>query len=447
MDAGEVATTLPADPPTEAGPICIIGAGSSGVAMGKALRDAGLAFDCFEKGSALGGMWRYNNDNGLSSAYENLHIDTSRDNLGYSDFPIPDDKPDFLSHADFLAHLEAYADRFGVREHVTFGATVLDVARTENGRWTVTLEGGETRHYSSVIVANGHLSDPRWPSFPGHFDGTVLHSHHYRTAAPFEGQRVLVVGLGNSAVDIAVDLCRRARSVTVSTRRGAWVMPKYLMGIPVDRWSAFLSRRLRLPTRITRMIMARLIRLAVGDQRRFGLPRPTHPMWREHATLSQDLLPAIGHGRIQIRPDVKRLDGDHVVFANDVREPFDAIVYATGYRPSFPFLAPEVFAVRDGTPVRLYRRITAIDQPGLHFIGLVQPVGPTIPLVEIQARWLAGVLAGRLAPSSPAMAEAEIGAHHRALARTYVASARYVLEVDYKTYAGQLLRAIRERVA
>lgn len=447
MDAVEAWTNDLAIQSVAAADICIIGAGSSGIAMAKALRDAGLAFDCFEKGSALGGMWRYGNDNGLSSAYENLHIDTSRDNLGYSDFPIPNDRPDFLSHADFLAHLEAYADHFGVREHVTFGAAVSGVAPTEGGGWTVTREGGEARHYRSVIVANGHLSDPRWPSFPGHFAGTVLHSHHYRTAAPFDGKRVLVVGLGNSAVDIAVDLCRRARSVTVSTRRGAWVMPKYLMGIPVDRWLAFLSRRLRLPTRVTRMIMARLIRLAVGDQRRFGLPRPAHPMWREHATLSQDLLPAIGHGRIRIRPDVQLLDGDHIIFADGAREPFDAVVYATGYRASFPFLASEVFAVRDGAPVRLYRRITALDQPGLHFIGLVQPVGPTIPLVEVQTRWLAAVLAGRLAPADAAAMEAEVVEHHRDLARTYIASARYALEVDYKTYAKQLLGAIRRKQA
>lgn len=447
MDAVEAWTKGPVASSGVTADICIIGAGSSGIAMAKALRDAGLAFDCFEKGSALGGMWRYGNDNGLSSAYENLHIDTSRDNLGFPDFPIPKDQPDFLSHAQFLAHLEAYADHFGVREHVTFGATVIAVSRTEGGAWKVTLEGGETRLYRTVIVANGHLWDPRWPSFPGRFDGVALHSHHYRTAAPFEGKRVLVVGLGNSAVDIAVDLCRRARSVTLSTRRGAWVMPKYLMGIPIDRWSAFLSRRLRLTTRATRMIMAQLIRLAVGDQRRFGLPRPAHPMWREHATLSQDLLPAIGHGRIRVRPDVRLLDGDHVVFADGAREPFDVVVYATGYRASFPFLAPDVFAVRDGAPVRLYRRITALDQPGLHFIGLVQPVGPTIPLVEIQARWLAAVLAGRLTLADAASMEAEVAAHHRNLARTYVASARYALEVDYKTYAGQLLGAIRRRRA
>lgn len=418
-------------------PICIIGAGSSGMTVAKALKEAGLAFDCFEKGSDIGGMWRYENDNGMSSAYASLHIDTSRDNLGYSDFPIPKDRPDFLSHAEFLRHLEAYAERFDLRRHVRFRTTVLSVAPAGGGLWAVATDDGATRLYRTVIIANGHLWDPRLPDFPGTFAGEQIHSHHYRTAAPYEGRDVLVVGLGNSAVDIAVDLSRRARSVTVSTRRGAWIMPKYLMGIPVDRWAGFFSRKLNLPTRVTRMIMARLVRLAVGDQRRFGLKRPVHPMWREHATLSQDLLPAIGHGRIKVRPNVALLGGSAVVFEDGSRQEFDAIVHATGYRTSFPFLAPEIFRA-DAAPVRLYRRIVSPDRPGLLFAGLVQPIGPTVPLVEIQAKWIAAVLSGRIAlPEGPAM-EQEIAAHAERQRKTYLGSERYLLEVDFKHYSTQL---------
>lgn len=422
--------------------VCIIGAGSSGMTTAKALLEAGVPFDCFEKGSDIGGMWRYENDNGLSSAYRSLHIDTSRGNLGYSDFPIPDDRPDFLSHREFLAHLEAYADRFDLRRHVTFRTEVSSVEPAGGGRWRVTLGTGAVREYGAVVVANGHLWDPRSASFPGTFDGPQTHSHHYRTAEPYDGKDVLVVGIGNSAVDIAVDLCRRARSVTLSTRRSAWIMPKYLMGIPIDRWSAFLSRRLRLPTKLVRLLMSRLIRLGVGDQERFGIRRPPHPMWREHATLSQELLPYAGHGWIRIKPNVRELAGDRVLFEDGTAEPCDAIIYATGYRTTFPFLAPGIFSVEDGKPAALYRRIAAPDRPGLYFVGLVQPVGPTIPLVEIQAKWLAAVLAGtRRLPARDVM-DAEIAGHRRTIERTYVGSPRYTLEVDYKTYAGQLRRAL-----
>lgn len=436
---------------TEAtGDICIIGAGSSGIAVAKALHDKGLTFDIYEKGSNLGGMWRYRNDNGLSCAYRSLHIDTSRNNLAYSDFPIPADSPDFLSHAQLLAYLEAYADRFDARSRTRFSCEVTSVARSEAG-WRVTSNAG-THDYRAVIVANGHLWDPRWPSFPGTFNGTTIHSSEYRTAQPFDDKKVLVVGIGNSAVDIAVDLCRRASSVTLSARTGAHVMPKYMMGIPTDRWSAFFSRKLKLPTLVTRRIMARLAYLAVGDQTRFGLPRPKHPMWREHATISQELLPYLGHGWISVKPDIASLEGDSIAFADCTQEKFDAVIYATGYRTTFPFLAPEIFAVPEGGGmVDLYRRITPPNQPGLFFAGLVQPIGATIPLVEIQARWIAAVLTGKVALPSPGDMALEVREFYQKKISTWLQSARYTLEVDFKEHArdlnGDIARASDARPA
>jgi hypothetical protein len=422
----------------ESADICIIGAGSSGVAVGKALRDKGLAFDCFEKGSNIGGMWRYRNDNGLSCAYKSLHIDTSRNNLGYPDFPIPDDKPDFLSHHELLEYLEAYADHFDVRRSIRFNTEVTAVEKLDSGRWRVTTKDGVTRDYRAVIVANGHLWDPRWPSFSGTFSGTALHSSEYRTAQPFDDKDVLVVGIGNSAVDIAVDLCKRAKSVTLSTRTGAHVMPKYMMGIPIDRWSAFFSRKLRFPTLLTRMVMARLIYLAVGDQRRLGVPRPRHPMWREHATLSQELLPYIGHGWIRTRPNVVKLDGHDIEFADGSRASFDAVIYATGYKTTFPFLAPSLFSVPEGETVDLYRRMTPPRHPGRFFAGLVQPIGATIPLVEVQARWIAATLKGNMTLPPAADMAREVARHHERKQRTWLNSARYTLEVDARSYTTAL---------
>jgi len=423
--------------------VCIIGAGSSGVTTAKALKEAGVDFDVFEIGSDIGGMWRYENDNGLSSAYRSLHIDTSRRGLGYSDFPIPDTEPDFLSHDRFLAYLERYCDFAGVRPHIRFKTKVEAVRPVDDGLWDVTLSTGETQRYRAVVVANGHLWDPRWPEFPGRFDGVMVHSHDYRTAAPYEDKDVLVVGIGNSAVDIAVDACRRARSVSLSMRRGAWVMPKYLMGVPLDRWSAFFSRKLGLSTKHTRMIVSRLARLATGDQRRFGVPRPAHPVWREHSTISQELLPYVGHGRIKVRPNVDALRGGEVAFVDGQIVPFDAIICATGYRTSFPFLDPSVFTLKDNA-AQLYRRMTPPDRPGLYFAGLIQPVGPTIPLVEMQGRWLAGVLSGKVRLPGKLTMDAEAEAHRKTVAQTYVGSARYTLEVDIKSYVKDLKRDLAE---
>lgn len=424
-------------------PVCIVGAGSSGVTVAKAFKEQGVAFEGFEIGSGLGGMWRYENDNGLSSAYRSLHIDTSRKNLGYSDFPIPDTYPDFLSHFEVLDYLEAYAAKAGVLPHFRFNTRVEEVAPSSDGTWQVRFSTGsassQTRRYRAVVVANGHLWDPRLPEFPGGFDGQAIHSHHYRTVEPFKDKRVLIVGIGNSAVDIAVDVCKSAKSTLLSTRRSAWVMPKYIMGVPVDRWSSFFMRKLHLPTPLTRSLMRRLAFLAVGDQARFGVPRPAHAIWREHATLSQELLPYVGHGWIRIKPNVRELQGTQVVFEDGSSASVDAIIYATGYRVSFPFLPREVFDADEGQ-AGLYRRMLAPDRPGLYFAGLVQPVGPTIPLVEMQGRWLASVLFGKTRLPNRAAMRDEIAAHQRHLAKRYVGSARYALEVDFRDYAKQLRR-------
>jgi dimethylaniline monooxygenase (N-oxide forming) len=427
--------------------ICIVGAGSSGLVTAKVLKQKGLAFDCFEKGSDIGGMWRYENDNGVSSAYRSLHIDTSIKNLAYSDFPFPPGSPDFPSHRDVLGYFTAYADRFGLREHINFRKEVTSVAPAPGGGWSVRLDDGTERHYRSVVVANGHLWKPRMPAFPGEFNGETLHSHYYRAPEPYIGKDVLVVGIGNSAVDIAVDIARVARSLRLSTRRSAWVLPKYMLGVPVDRWGTFLTRKLRLPVPVARAVVGRVARLLMGPQERFGVPRPKHPIWREHTTVSQDLLPYLGHGWIKIRPNISALRGDEVLFEDGTAERFDSIIYATGYKAEFPFLARDIFAVEDNQKVQLYRRMTPPDRPGLYFVGLVQPIGPTIPLVERQAEWLATLMSGELTlPERKAM-EQEIDRHHTELTRRFVGSPRYTLEVDFRSYVRALAQDCRERRA
>lgn len=424
-------------------PVCIIGAGSSGMAAAKALLARGVPFEGFEIGSDIGGMWRYQNDNGLSSAYRSLHIDTSRGNLGYPDHPLPDDCPDFPSHEEVLAWLESYAQRFDLKRHFRFGCAVQQVAPEPDGTWRVQLADGQQRRYRAVLVANGHLSDPRMASFPGRFDGEQLHSHHYRTATPFADKNVLVIGIGNSAVDIAVDVCKSARRTLLSTRRSAWVMPKYIMGIPTDRWSGFFMRKLRLPTPVSRTLVRWLAYLVVGDQTRFGVPRPQHAIWREHATISQELLPYCGHGWIRVKPNVRQLAGHQVEFEDGSVESVDAIIYATGYRTRFPFLDPHLFQVTDEVPA-LYRRMAPPHLPGLFFVGLLQPVGPTIPLVEVQARWLAAVLSGAMPLPAPAAMASEIDRHAAAVRRSYVGAARYALEVDARAHAQQLLADMQQ---
>ncbi|RMH97661.1 MAG: NAD(P)/FAD-dependent oxidoreductase [Calditrichaeota bacterium] len=402
----------------------------------KAFRDRGIDFDCFEKGSDIGGNWRFENDNGVSSAYRTLHIISSKWNMQYADFPMPEDFPDYGHHSDVLRYFEAYVEHFHLRPHITFRTAVEDVSPVEEGVWEVTLSTGERRRYRNVIVASGHHWDPRWPDFPGEFHGTVLHSHDYKHPEPFAGKRVLVVGIGNSACDIAIDLCRLSQCVYVSTRRSAHVVPKYLLGIPTDQWTRPFFE-LALPVAVRRLMFRLLTFLTVGNQERYGLPRPKHKLLQEHPTVNQEFLSYVGHGRVKIKPNIRELQGDQVLFEDGSRLPFDVIIYATGYNITFPFLKHNVFEVKDNR-VDLYRRVVPPDRPGLYFLGLIQPLGAIMPLAEIQAKWIAGLITGEIALPSPARMWRWIERDWRRLSRRYVRSPRHTIQVDFWDYYYQI---------
>ncbi|HEY0952314.1 flavin-containing monooxygenase, partial [Nocardioides sp.] len=221
--------------------VAVIGAGISGLTASKMLDDYGLDYATFESSDRVGGNWAFGNPNGHSSAYRSLHIDTSRHRLSFRDFPMPDDYPDFPHHTQIKAYLDAYADAFGLREHIEFGNGVVDARRLDVGGWELDTQAGETRRFDALVVANGHHWDPRLPDFPGEFTGESIHSHAYidpRTPLDCYGKRILVVGIGNSAADITVELSSRAldNEVTLSTRSGAWIVPKYFGGKPADKY-------------------------------------------------------------------------------------------------------------------------------------------------------------------------------------------------------------------
>lgn len=415
--------------------VCIIGAGSSGIVAAKILKERGIAYDCFEKGSGVGGNWRYENDNGLAAAYQSLTINTSKQRMAYSDFPMPADYPDFAHHTQILRYFEAYVDHFGLRDTITFNTGVKEVCPAGHNRWAVTLETGETRHYRAVIVACGHHWFKRWPHFPGEFNGTILHAHDYRVPDPFVGQRVLVVGIGNSGVDLACEMGRHAAKAFLSTRRSAHVIPKFALGRPLDHYTS--SAFSRLPLRLQQLLYYYMLYLVRGDQRSYGVPLPPNPILGEHPTVSQDLLHLVKAGLITMKPNVARLLGDRVRFVDDTEAELDAIIYATGYKIHFPFLPPEVYEV-PANVMDLYLNVVHPEQPGLYFIGFIQPLGAIMPLAELQAQWVAGLLRGAMVlPDKDAMWR-EIDRTQMRMRRRYIASPRHTIEVDFFPYKERL---------
>jgi cation diffusion facilitator CzcD-associated flavoprotein CzcO len=416
---------------------CVIGAGVSGIAAAKALHEKGVPFDGFEKGSGVGGLWRYGNDNGLSGIYASLHTNTSKRLTEFTDFPMPDDYPDYPHHVQMLRYFEGYVDRFGFRDRFRFRTEVSRVERSADGAaWDVTLNGSERRRYDAVVVANGHHWDPRRPEFPGAFRGLRLHAHDYRTPEGFEGRRVLVVGIGNSAIDIACDLSGVASATFLSTRRGAYVFPKRLLGRPVDRWGAGPTSYL--PLRVQGWLVGALIRLQEGALESYGLPRPAHRIDQAHPSVTDRLFGLLRAGKVQVRPDVKELCGERVRFVDGREEAVDAIVFATGYHVRLPFF-PEGFV----DPSGLYLNVVAPERPNLFFIGLIQPLqGPIPRTAQVQSEWVAGILKGEVRLPEPGVMAEQIE-RARAFRSRLVAVPRHSLEVNYYPYLRELRRVMK----
>jgi Flavin-binding monooxygenase-like len=430
--------------------VCVIGAGSSGLTACQVLAARGIPFDCFEKGSMIGGNWRYENDNGTSSAYRSLHINSARKLMSYKAFPMPDDYPDYPSHWQVAKYFDDYAERFGLKERITFNTEVVS-AEPVDGEWEVTVEDADgkraTERYGAVLVANGHHWKPRWPEppFPGaeEYEGEQMHVHHYREPDVLEGKRVLVLGIGNSAVDVAVESSRIAEKTFLSMRRGAYVLPKFLGGTPIDESAP--PAMTRLPIFVQRFFFNRLLKLSVGEMTDYGLPKPDHKLLEAHPTVSSELLPRLGHGDITAKPNIDHFAGGRKVrFADGSEEEIDLVVYCTGYKIEFPFLDKKVFAARDNR-MPLYKRAVSAEHPSLYFIGFVQPLGPLMPVAEAQSEWIADLLTSKAALPSPTEMRAEISAYDRWLKKRFVASKRHTIEVDFHPYLREIKRE-RKRV-
>ncbi|HEV7770084.1 MAG TPA: NAD(P)-binding domain-containing protein [Solirubrobacterales bacterium] len=425
--------------------VCIIGAGSSGITACQVLNARGIPFDCFEKGSQIGGNWRFENDNGMSSAYRSLHINTSRRVMAFETFPMPDDYPDYPDHFQMAAYFDEYADHFGLREKIRFRTEVLS-AQPVDGEWEVTVEnaegGRETMRYRAVLVANGHLWDPRWPepAFPGaeEFSGEQLHVHHYREPDVLRGKRVLVLGIGNSAADVAVESSRIGDATFLAMRRGAYVLPKYMNGKPLDETSSPLTSMV--PLSVQRFVGMRMLGVAAGEMTTYGLPEPDHKLFEAHPTISSELLPRIGHGDIVVKRNIDRFAGGRTVrFVDGSEEEIDLVIYCTGYKMTFPFFEPEVFSAPDNR-LPLYRRVVSVERPGLFFIGFIQPLGPVMPLAEAQATWVADLLSGRAALPAAAEMQRDIATEEEKMRKRFVASKRHTIEVDFYPYLREIRR-------
>ena len=427
---------MPAQLPT----VALIGAGSSGIAVAKALHERGVPFDCFEKSDRVGGNWVFGNVNAMSSAYRSLHINTSRKRMEYTDFPMPAEYPDFPHHSQIAAYFDSYVEHFGFRDRIRFETGVEHVERGEDGVYTLRTDAGETLRYDAVLVANGHHWDMRWPepAFPGSDTTQIeqIHAHQYKDESQLDGKRVVVLGMGNSAMDIAVDASYHATETYLAARRGAWIIPKYMGSKPVDRGDQIFANP-RIPFKIKQAALMLALRQQVGKMEDYGLPKPDHKFGEAHPTISGRILDRLAHGAITPKPNIAHLHEREVEFADGSRVQADLVVYCTGYKISFPFFDEDFIAAPDNH-IELFRRVFAPDHSDVAFCGLLQPLGAIMPLAEAQGQWLAAYLRGEYhLPARPQML-ADIRADQEAMRKRYVSSKRHTVQVDFDEYLYEL---------
>lgn len=423
--------------------VCIIGAGCSGFTTAKRLQDFGILFDCFEASDDVGGNWYFRNPNGRSACYESLHIDTSTTRLQFEEFPTGADWPHFPHHSLIHQYFRDYVDHFGLRDSITFNTSVERAVRNSEGKWDITLDTGQTRSYDALVVANGHHWDPRWPEYPGEFHGSMLHSHEYRS--PFEpidmrGKRVVVVGMGNSGLDIAAELSHRsiAEHVWVSARRGVWVLSKYRGGKPADK----MMMPPWVPKKLGLRISRRAIKKTLGNMEDYGLPKPDHEPLAAHPSVSVDFLAKAGSGDLTCVPEISRLDGDAVTCTDGRRIEADVVVCATGYHISFPFFEDPALQPDSQHRMPLFKRIMKPEVENLYYAGLAQASPTIVNLAEQQSKLIARHLVGRYELPDVPERNKTIARDDAKHLGQYYDTARHTIQVDFARYVQDLHKEI-----
>ncbi|MGA8209516.1 MAG: NAD(P)-binding domain-containing protein [Nocardioidaceae bacterium] len=367
---------------------CVIGAGAAGLSAAATLRGAGHDVVCYEKTDRVGGHW--------NTDYDALHLITSRDTTTFDDFPMPDHYPHFPRRDEVRDYIKSYADARGLERVIQFGTCVESVSpvptdgRPGTAGWVVHTSRGNQEHFDGVLVANGHLWDPKIPDVPGDFDGVQLHSSQYQNVSDLKGSRVLVVGAGNSGCDLAVDVAQHRLETDVVMSKGIQFQPKTYLGLPRQQLD-FLRQYTSAEQDFINRLMSRIVLGAPAD---YGMPVPeARSLADGPVTVNSLLMYWIQHGRVGVRPVIERFEGSTVHFLDGTSADYDNILWATGFNARLPFLAEDLIRWESGVPIRRAGGILPEGVEQLYFIGLIAPRGPQIPVYGLQSALVVRMLA------------------------------------------------------
>ncbi len=423
--------------------IAIVGAGPMGLAMARNLQKLGLPFVGFEAHADVGGLWDIANPH--STMYESAHLISSKRMTEFAEYPMPDDTAAYPSHRELTAYFRGYADRFDLRRHYEFSTRVVRAERTATG-WSVTTDHDgtqRTREVSALLLAVGTFHTPNVPALPWTFAGRVLHSAEFKRGADLAGQRVLVVGCGNSGADIAVELVHHAASVDLSVRRGYYFLPKFVLGRPIDT----LGGRLPLPRALKQRLDALVVRLFAGRPSQFGLPDPDYRMYEAHPVMNTLILHHLGQGDITPRRDLRAVDGHRVTFADGGTGEYDTILLATGYRLAWPFVDRARLNWREGDAApTLYLNAFHPEDDTIAVLGMLEAAGlgweGRNRQAELVALYLKQLAAGRASARAFQQRKRAQAGHRVDGGFRYLALPRMAYYVHKESYLATLDREI-----
>ncbi|NND72279.1 MAG: NAD(P)/FAD-dependent oxidoreductase [Rhodothermales bacterium] len=367
--------------------IIIVGAGPAGLAVGARLRKMGIDFDMVEQGTSVAPSWH--------NHYERLHLHTVKEYSSLPFMPFPSGYPTYVSRQQLTDYLIDYASEFEISPR--FNTQVQSVERAAD-KWILSTTG-EKMSADRVVLATGINRVPLTPSWPGldSFTGTVVHSRDYRTANPFENKRCLVVGMGNTGAEIALDLAESGIAVAISVRGPVNIVPRDAFGRPTQQTAIHLSG---LPLWLQDALAKLTQKLTIGNLSKFGLRTPsiapTAQLRRFGKTPVIDLgtVKQIREGNIVIRPEIKRFTQAGVEFADGRVDDFDAVIICTGYKSGVTDIFPAVAPYTDeyGNPTIVIGK-ESVD--GAYFIGFDNyRAGGVLGIINTDSKIIADHLGG-----------------------------------------------------
>ncbi|ORY55628.1 flavin-binding monooxygenase-like family protein [Pseudomassariella vexata] len=439
--------------------VAIIGAGISGLVSLKECLAEGCKADVFETRSEIGGQWAYEaapNAKGelQSSMYDGVVMNSCRDTTAFSDFPIdPATHGDYLGHRQMHQYILAYADHFGLKEHVKLRTRVLSCTQADNGKWAVRYQDAESTNscdvweeatYDALIAATGVNTIPNLPAFTSResFKGEFLHSHFYRRPGVFEGKRVVLIGIGSAAVDLACELAAASREIHVVTRRGGWVLPRYVLGKPVEAWDN-RATQVWVPARAAEYIQTCLLDLVLGKHPKEL--QPDHRLLQQNPTIRTEFVERVRTGALKIhRAEVACFTETGLKLSDGTAVDADVVIACTGYLHAHPYLPADVLRNAE-TPyfgIYVYKLIVPARYENIYFVGMIEAPGPALPPMEAQARFAVGIITGRVTPPAGEALMREIRNWQELHAKQFIRSERHVATETYVPYIDSLLELL-----